>query len=1351
MASILVGAGLSAAAASAVTSVAVSVGLGLLYQALSPPVNIEQEGSRLESTRISSSTEGAVMPRTRGWMRMGGQMIWATRFREEFVTYTTTVGGGKGGGGKKQTITVSEYLYYCSFAVAFCEGSECTRFAQLWADGKPLDLSEVTHRFYPGTATQGIDPLIDSIEGPGTVPAFRGVTYIVFEDMLLKDYGNRIPQINGEIVRPILETTYGVDRMEDALKAIQLIPASGEKIYGTRIYTQDDDGSGESKSINQHASSEKADLVVSLDTLDNDCIGIDSMSLVVSWFGSSTDAGRCRIEPKSERKTGSVSPEEWSIANQTRTNLEVVSYIDGPQTNWTITGPLTTLDFRIYSESSIELTSPFPPFDTFIQTSETSSASFSAPGDFTDGETLAAAINRAFEDEETKCNARWYPDFDTLELNDYSELGNLKIEFNNSDPNATVYNFDFNDPPGSPVYGGTPSDISVREAMQNIKGRGWRALFYPFILMDMARFPWRGRIEADTVADTNTFLGTVTPAHFSLVSGKVNYTGPADEWSQRRMILHYATLLSDIMQPGDAFVVGTEMRGMSESNNAWANGLVTLLADVRTILGPGVLVSYAADWSEYQQPSLSVLWDVADFVGIDNYLPLTDWRDGDEVYTIEEFQAGVEGGEYYDYFYASDADRQANIRSPITQPQFRQKDIRYWQSVNHPTKPVWFTEFGAPAVDKGANQPNVFVDAKSVESFLPYFSNGQRNDLVQKLYYEATLDYWKNVAPSPYIDPANMFAWTWDARPYPAFPALVDVWSDGPNWEVGHWLNGRLDQVILPDLVQELCLEAGIPEENIDITGLLNAIVIVRGMYVSSLSNTRQILENLMETFMFDAVEDGDKLRFITRGDHNVVTISTDDFILTNDAETFEKTRISDPELPDRTKISFLDESRAYAVGSVDGHTRTGLSRKVNQFTTICVIDQSYAKGVADVMTQQAWIARDSVKFSLPVSYIHLKPGDLFTASLPNSRLMVFKLIEVNFGDQLDVEAVAVDPSIYELVTHSYFTPNYESPEVFGPTLAVFPEVPLFINDAPQNNWSPRIVAYQSPWPRNVDVYEDDLLGEGSFDLNTTIANTSIIGELTAGLAPPNRVEVWDNANEVRLRIYDAAQTLSPANDLAVLNGANPLAVLTPSGEWEILQYVNASMTGADTYTLSRLLRGQLGTEKYIGDPTPAGSRIFVADQRTYGYLEGTNARLNIPRDYRYGPRGVNLNDERFQQIEITPRGVALRPYAPVHLKQFRDPISGDIELTWLRRTRFSGDNWQFTDVPLNEDQEEYEIDIRDGITVLRTILVGSNNTYTYSLSDQISDFGAGQMNIDWTVYQMSALYGRGSPGVSLI
>jgi hypothetical protein len=41
------------------------------------------EGPRLDSLRITSSTEGAVIPQLYGRMRIGGNIIWATDFRED--------------------------------------------------------------------------------------------------------------------------------------------------------------------------------------------------------------------------------------------------------------------------------------------------------------------------------------------------------------------------------------------------------------------------------------------------------------------------------------------------------------------------------------------------------------------------------------------------------------------------------------------------------------------------------------------------------------------------------------------------------------------------------------------------------------------------------------------------------------------------------------------------------------------------------------------------------------------------------------------------------------------------------------------------------------------------------------------------------------------------------------------------------------------------------------------------------------------------------------------------------------------------------------------------------------------
>lgn len=54
-------------------------------------------------------------------------------------------------------------------------------------------------------------------------------------------------------------------------------------------------------------------------------------------------------------------------------------------------------------------------------------------------------------------------------------------------------------------------------------------------------------------------------------------------------------------------------------------------------------------------------------------------------------------------------------------------------------KPVWFTEFGFPAVDGCANQPNVFYDPSSSESFFPRDSKGRVDLKAQREALTATI------------------------------------------------------------------------------------------------------------------------------------------------------------------------------------------------------------------------------------------------------------------------------------------------------------------------------------------------------------------------------------------------------------------------------------------------------------------------------------------------------------------------------------------------------------------------------------------------------------------------------------
>src|ERR1700736_5936257 len=86
---------------------------------------------------------------------------------------------------------------------------------------------------------------------------------------------------------------------------------------------------------------------------------------------------------------------------------------------------------------------------------------------------------------------------------------------------------------GSFTYGGTPSDQSIVEGIGELKARGFRVVFYPFILMDSPGKPWRGRItyspdvSSAATSAVAAFLGSAAPSQFTrdYINNTVSYAG----------------------------------------------------------------------------------------------------------------------------------------------------------------------------------------------------------------------------------------------------------------------------------------------------------------------------------------------------------------------------------------------------------------------------------------------------------------------------------------------------------------------------------------------------------------------------------------------------------------------------------------------------------------------------------------------------------------------------------------------------------------------------------------------------------------------------------------------------------
>jgi len=172
---------------------------------------------------------------------------------------------------------------------------------------------------------------------------------------------------------------------------------------------------------------------------------------------------------------------------------------------------------------------------------------------------------------------------------------------------------------------------------------------------------------------------------------------------------------------------------------------------------------------------------------------------------------------------------------------------------------------------------------------------------------------------------------------------------------------------------------------------------------------------------------------------------------------------------------------------------------------------------------------------------------------------------------------------------------------------------------------------------------------------------------------------------------------------------------------------------------LSRLLRGQLGSEWAMGDPLPAGAPFVLLDRALLPFAKGADA-LERPQQLRLIVQGRDTSDPATLSLEVTPAATALTPLSPVHLKARRD--GAGVTFSWIRRTRKGGDSWA-QEVPLGEEREAYELDILSGATVVRTLSSDTPSALYYA-ADEIADFGAPQTALSIALCQLSATIGRG-------
>ncbi|MBV9557690.1 MAG: glycoside hydrolase TIM-barrel-like domain-containing protein, partial [Pseudolabrys sp.] len=584
------------------------------------------------------------------------------------------------------------------------------------------------------------------------------------------------------------------------------------------------------------------------------------------------------------------------------------------------------------------------------------------------------------------------------------------------------------------------------------------------------------------------------------------------------------------------------------------------------------------------------------------------------------------------------------------------------------------------------------------------------------------------------IAPDAIHLWTWDARPYPVFPAALDVWSDGGNWDTGHWLTGRLGGAPLDALIETLLSDSGI--DDVETSALRDT---AEGYVVDRPMSPREMIDPLALMYGFDASEEGGRLSFVQRGGAPLAEFDEDALVLPDDTAPVKLSRAEETELPREVTLSYTDAGSDYRRAAIASRRLVGGSVRTSHADLAVVTNDAAASRRADIWLQDLWAGRERADFALPPSALRIGPGDV-VALTANGRRRLLEIQSVSDAESRATQARSIDPEVFDLPLAAPRRRTPAIPAAIAPVHAAVLDLPtLDTSDPPVLT---RLGVFADPWPGPVAVWRS---ADGlSFSRLALALAPAIVGETLDDL-PPGPVSRFDHHNAVRVRLSGGA--LSSLSDALVLGGGNVAAVCHDDGSWEVLQFANAELVADKTYRLSRLLRGQAGSEWTLGAPSSAGAAFVILDQNLVTLARGSDA-LERAMDLRAIVAGRDYADPATLALDVTPQALALKPLSPVHLKARRS--GSGVTLSWIRRTRSDGDGWGVQDVPLGEEREAYEVDILSGSVVLRT-LTSEMPQALYSSASEFADFGSAQSVLSVAVYQLSATVGRGIAATAIL
>ncbi len=418
--------------------------------------------------------------------------------------------------------------------------------------------------------------------------------------------------------------------------------------------------------------------------------------------------------------------------------------------------------------------------------------------------------------------------------------------------------------------------------------------------------------------------------------------------------------------------------------------------------------------------------------------------------------------------------------------------------------------------------------------------------------------------------------------------------------------------------------------------------------------------------------------------------------------------------VPAEATLAYYDPSRDYQTG-LQRATRPGAALGSDRRAVAASLDAGTAKALAARRLERLWAERRSAKVNLAWSRLGLAAGRRIRIS---GRPGLWKLVRWTLDRMvLTLELSGVPgPAPAAEGGASAGRPVAQPDLVHGPTSLLLLDLPLLAEELPGR---PRLLAAaagaEAGWRRAELSASFD--GGASWVAAGATAPPAILGTALSAAGPAGAA-LFDERSAVEVELLNDAMWLESRSDASLAAGAN-LALL---GE-ELVQFGVATPLGDRRFRLSRLLRGRRGTEWAAGLHS-AGEPFALIEA-------GSLAAIDVPLGALGGEArllATGLGDPDGVLALRAVSGEAMRPPSPVHLSARRRP-NGDLDLSWVRRSR-AGWVWlSGSDVPLGEEAEAYRLTLA-GEGFERSLILASPG-FLYTAAEQAADGPPGPIAIE--------------------